>query len=194
MVRNFITFEIPGSQLIQPRRRELPRKERGIPDRGSGMSEPRNEVAGLAPRLMNRSQNENDQGTRARNSGSLESVRTPWPTRRDRLSRLCRAFLFQRKKEMLGLLRSQARSVVSICARSRVEKRERVIVLPTVKLAAALRRSFEKRRHLRPLERFRTIELVLSIFSITYLHYRFENLIFFFLFYIEYFFLLLIII
>lgn len=133
MARNFITFEIPGSQLIQPRRRELPRKERGIPDRGSGMSEPRNEVAGLAPRLMNRSQNENDQGTRARNSGSLESVRTPWPTRRDRLSRLCRAFLFQRKKEMLGLLRSQARSVVSICARSRVEKRERVIVLPTVK-------------------------------------------------------------
>lgn len=194
MVRNFITFEIPGSQLIQPRRRELPRKERGIPDRGSGMSEPRNEVAGLAPRLMNRSQNENDQGTRARNSGSLESVRTPWPTRRDRLSRLCRAFLFQRKKEILGLLRSQARSVVSICARSRVEKRERVIVLPTVKLAAALRRSFEKRRHLRPLERFRTIELVLSIFSITYLHYRFENLIFFFLFYIEYFFLILIII
>lgn len=194
MARNFITFEIPGSQLIQPRRRELPRKERGIPDRGSGMSEPRNEVAGLAPRLMNRSQNENDQGTRARNSGSLESVRTPWPTRRDRLSRLCRAFLFQRKKEILGLLRSQARSVVSICARSRVEKRERVIVLPTVKLAAALRRSFEKRRHLRPLERFRTIELVLSIFSITYLHYRFENLIFFFLFYIEYFFLILIII
>lgn len=194
MARNFITFEIPGSQLIQPRRRELPRKERGIPDRGSGMSEPRNEVAGLAPRLMNRSQNENDQGTRARNSGSLESVRTPWPTRRDRLSRLCRAFLFQRKKEMLGLLRSQARSVVSICARSRVEKRERVIVLPTVKLAAALRRSFEKRRHLRPLERFRTIELVLSIFSITYLRYRFENLIFFFLFYIEYFFLILIII
>lgn len=194
MARNFITFEIPGSQLIQPRRRELPRKERGIPDRGSGMSEPRNEVAGLAPRLMNRSQNENDQGTRARNSGSLESVRTPWPTRRDRLSRLCRAFLFQRKKEILGLLRSQARSVVSICARSRVEKRERVIVLPTVKLAAALRRSFEKRRHLRPLERFRTIELVLSIFSITYLRYRFENLIFFFLFYIEYFFLILIII
>lgn len=194
MARNFITFEIPSSQLIQPRRRELPRKERGIPDRGSGMSEPRNEVAGLAPRLMNRSQNENDQGTRARNSGSLESVRTPWPTRRDRLSRLCRAFLFQRKKEMLGLLRSQARSVVSICARSRVEKRERVIVLPTVKLAAALRRSFEKRRHLRPLERFRTIELVLSIFSITYLRYRFENLIFFFLFYIEYFFLILIII
>lgn len=184
MARNFITFEIPGSQLIQPRRRELPRKERGIPDRGSGMSEPRNEVAGLAPRLMNRSQNENDQGTRARNSGSLESVRTPWPTRRDRLSRLCRAFLFQRKKEMLGLLRSQARSVVSICARSRVEKRERVIVLPTVKLAAALRRSFEKRRHLRPLERFRTIELVLSIFSITYLHYRFENLILSFFFFI----------
>lgn len=184
MARNFITFEIPGSQLIQPRRRELPRKERGIPDRGSGMSEPRNEVAGLAPRLMNRSQNENDQGTRARNSGSLESVRTPWPTRRDRLSRLCRAFLFQRKKEMLGLLRSQARSVVSICARSRVEKRERVIVLPTVKLAAALRRSFEKRRHLRPLERFRTIELVLSIFSITYLRYRFENLILSFFFFI----------
>lgn len=193
MARNFITFEIPGSQLIQPRRRELPRKERGIPDRGSGMSEPRNEVAGLAPRLMNRSQNENDQGTRARNSGSLESVRTPWPTRRDRLSRLCRAFLFQRKKEMLGLLRSQARSVVSICARSRVEKRERVIVLPTVKLAAALRRSFEKRRHLRPLERFRTIELVLSIFSITYLPIRKFNIIFF-LFYIEYFFLILIII
>lgn len=184
MARNFITFEIPGSQLIQPRRRELPRKERGIPDRGSGMSEPRNEVAGLAPRLMNRSQNENDQGTRARNSGSLESVRTPWPTRRDRLSRLCRAFLFQRKKEMLGLLRSQARSVVSICARSRVEKRERVIVLPTVKLAAALRRSFEKRRHLRPLERFRTIELVLSIFSITYLRYRLENLILSFFFFI----------
>lgn len=193
MARNFITFEIPGSQLIQPRRRELPRKERGIPDRGSGMSEPRNEVAGLAPRLMNRSQNENDQGTRARNSGSLESVRTPWPTRRDRLSRLCRAFLFQRKKEILGLLRSQARSVVSICARSRVEKRERVIVLPTVKLAAALRRSFEKRRHLRPLERFRTIELVLSIFSITYLPIRKFNIIFF-LFYIEYFFLILIII
>ena len=91
---------------------------------------------------------------------------------------------------MLGLLRSQARSVVSICARSRVEKRERVIVLPTVKLAAALRRSFEKRRHLRPLERFRTIELVLSIFSITYLPIRKFNIIFF-LFYIEYFFLIL---
>lgn len=32
--------------------------------------------------------------------GSLESVRTPWPTRRDRLSRLLRAFLFRWRKEM----------------------------------------------------------------------------------------------